>query len=133
MKLFSVEGANQLVSQLSTHIKKLRELKTGILQKQVQIDTSLIVGGVSEPTTYAPSQSYVHKDVQELNGMVQELNAHLAEIHALGCQLKDPELGLVDFYHIRDDKIVNLCWKFGESKIEHWHDLDKGYAARQKL
>ena len=133
MKLFSLEGADQLIPHLSLRIKKLRDLKSKILKKQVQIDTMLIVGGVSEPMTYATSQGGVQKDAQELSDMVQEFNYLVGEIQGLGCQLKDLDNGLVDFYHIRDDNIVNLCWKFGESRVEHWHDLDKGYAARQKL
>src|SRR5574341_973622 len=101
MKFFSVEGAHKLIPQLETYIKRLRDLKEKILQKQVQIDTSLIVGGIAEPTAYAPNQSVVRKDVQELNEMVLAFNGLVEEINDLGCQLKDPDLGLVDFFHIR--------------------------------
>jgi hypothetical protein len=133
MKFFSVEGANKLVPQLEVLIQRLRELKEKILQKQVQIDTLLIVGGVTEPTTYAPSQNAVQKDVQQLNEMIAEFNRIVDEINGLGCQLKDPDMGLVDFFHIREDKIVNLCWKSGESKFDAWHELESGFTGRKKL
>jgi hypothetical protein len=133
MKFFSVEGANKIIPQLEEFVQRLRDLKDKILQKQVQIDTLLIVGGVSDPNAYSPSQNAVQKDVQELNEMVLAFNGLVEEINELGCQLKDPDLGLVDFFHIRDDKIVNLCWKSGESKIEFWHDLESGFPGRKKL
>jgi len=28
---------------------------------------------------------------------------------------------------------VNLCWKYGEHAITHWHGLDEGYAGRKPL
>ena len=46
---------------------------------------------------------------------------------------KDLGLGLVDFPHLRDGREVNLCWKYGEREIRHWHDLDEGYAGRKPL
>ena len=57
----------------------------------------------------------------------------LEEIHALGGVPKDIGLGLVDFPHRRDGRVVNLCWKHGESRVRWWHGLDEGYAARRPL
>ena len=45
----------------------------------------------------------------------------------------DLSLGLVDFLHLRNGREVNLCWKYGEREIRHWHGLDEGYAARKPL
>lgn len=133
MRFFTVEGANKLIPQLTKYIDEIRDLKEKILQKQVQIDTHLIVAGVSEPTTYAASQGAVGKDVQELNQLIGRFKGILQEITALGGQLKDLDAGLVDFFHIHNDEIVNLCWKYGESGIGFWHTLDNGYQGRQKL
>ena len=46
----------------------------------------------------------------------------------LGGVTKDLGLGLVDFLHLRDGREVNLCWRYGEERITHWHGLDEGYA-----
>ena len=42
-------------------------------------------------------------------------------------------MGLVDFLHLRDGREVNLCWRYGEERITHWHGLREGYAARKPL
>jgi hypothetical protein len=51
----------------------------------------------------------------------------------MGGVTKDLTLGLVDFLHVRDGQEVNLCWKFGEDTVRHWHGLDEGYRSRRRL
>jgi hypothetical protein len=61
---------------------------------------------------------------------VQEL---LAELSSRELQLKDLDRGLVDFPSLRGDREVFLCWEDGEDDIEYWHDLETGYAGRERL
>ena len=68
--------------------------------------------------------------VERLTGRIQ---ARLQEINRLGGAPKDLGLGLVDFPHLRHGEVVNLCWKYGERAITHWHRLDEGYTARKPL
>jgi len=68
--------------------------------------------------------------VEQLTGQIQR---GLDEIVKLGGAPKDLGLGLVDFLHLRDGEEVNLCWKYGEREIRHWHGLDEGYTARKPL
>ena len=63
----------------------------------------------------------------------RELRQGIEEIQGLGGVIKDLGLGLVDFAHLRDGRVVNLCWRYGEQRITHWHGLDEGYAARKPL
>jgi hypothetical protein len=57
----------------------------------------------------------------------------LRAIHTLGGVPKDLTLGLVDFLHLREGREVNLCWRYGEARITHWHGLDEGYGRRKPL
>jgi len=61
------------------------------------------------------------------------IQGRLEEVARLGGVPKDLGLGLVDFLHLRDGREVNLCWRFGEQKITHWHGLDEGYSSRKPL
>jgi len=47
--------------------------------------------------------------------------------------IKDITRGLVDFPAIIGGKEVFLCWEKDEDDIEFWHDLDSGYAGRERL
>jgi hypothetical protein len=55
------------------------------------------------------------------------------ELRKLGVELKDYMTGLVDFPCWMDGREVYLCWRLGEDEIGHWHELDAGFAGRQKL
>lgn len=68
--------------------------------------------------------------------MLQHLaavNDCLHRITAMGIVVKDIGRGLVDFPHLRDGQEVYLCWEMDEDDIEFWHDLDDGYAGRERL
>lgn len=61
------------------------------------------------------------------------INAFLAELESIGCLFKGFEAGLVDFYALREDRLVFLCWRLGEDHITHWHEVDAGFAGRQPI
>ena len=65
--------------------------------------------------------------------LLQRFNASLSFIQELGCELKDLDQGLIDFPSYRDGKLVYLCWKRGEPRVEFWHDIEAGFAGRQRL
>ena len=62
-----------------------------------------------------------------------ELAAMLFEFYKREIQIKDLERGLIDFPAILFGKEVFLCWEKSEADIEFWHDLDTGYAGRERL
>jgi hypothetical protein len=73
------------------------------------------------------------RDTARAEACTERVKARIAEIHAMGGVIKDLALGLVDFPHRREGRVVNLCWKYGETAIGHWHGLDEGYASRKPL
>jgi len=64
---------------------------------------------------------------------VANIKDTLMEFHQREIQIKDLDRGLIDFPAIIDGKEVFLCWEQEEDDIEFWHDLDAGYAGREKL
>jgi len=72
-------------------------------------------------------------DAKRLEELTDAVRQALAEIAEMGGVTKDVTLGLVDFLHVRDGREVNLCWRFGEDAVRHWHGLEEGYANRRPL
>jgi hypothetical protein len=70
---------------------------------------------------------------EEVTRHADRINRYLQELEAIGCVFKGFDAGLVDFYTLRDDRPVFLCWKMGEARIEHWHELDAGFGGRQPV
>jgi hypothetical protein len=57
----------------------------------------------------------------------------LAEIDAIGVQVKDIDIGLLDFPCQVQGEVILLCWKMGEKDITHWHGTDEGFASRKPI
>ena len=66
-------------------------------------------------------------------GLDEALTDEVERIHALGGELKDIELGLVDFPSTREGEDILLCWKLGEKSIGYWHAVDGGFASRKPI
>jgi len=57
----------------------------------------------------------------------------VSEINSCGCEIKDIESGLVDWYARVGDRDVYLCWRFGEKEVGFFHELDTGFAGRRPI
>ena len=64
---------------------------------------------------------------------IQRIKDAISEIDATGVQVKDLDVGLLDFPCKVEGEIVLLCWKLGEAKIAFWHDTTSGFASRQPI
>src|SRR5436309_12090842 len=64
---------------------------------------------------------------------IQRVKDALAEIDATGVQVKDIEIGLLDFPCEVEGRTVLLCWKLGEKGIAHWHGTSEGFAGRKPV
>jgi hypothetical protein len=63
----------------------------------------------------------------------EKIHRYLQELEAIGCVFKGFEAGLVDFYSLREDRPIFLCWRLGEDRITHWHEIDAGFGGRQPI
>lgn len=63
----------------------------------------------------------------------RQIRGAVAQLRQWDIELKDPERGLIDFYHQRGDEVVFLCYLLGEADIGYWHTLSGGFAGRQPL
>ena len=112
-------------------------LKTAITSKQLieQVDTELqdlghrifLNGGT------LVNVLEVARRKSEREKAVQRAKDAVAEIHATGVQVKDLDIGLLDFPCKVEGEIVLLCWKLGEDKIAHWHSPEEGFAGRKPI
>ena len=64
---------------------------------------------------------------------IQRIKDAMAEIDAAGVQVKDLDMGLLDFPCRVEGEILLLCWKMGEPKIGHWHSTSEGFASRKPI
>jgi hypothetical protein len=130
--VFTLEAVNALVP-------RLRVLMHGQMAERAEIESRLeklakIVGSVPQTIQPEPGDAPAVRELKrELAGHVERYQAGWRELEAMGAVLKDPRVGLVDFYGEVDGKRVWLCWKYDEEAVTHYHGLDEGFSGRKPI
>jgi len=122
-RVFSLYEANQLIPQLQSHLTTVQQRKGVLLRTRSEVQKA------SAKASYGGGTAVGSHYVKSL----QDISANLRAIHELGVVVKDIDLGLCDFPHVRDGRVVYLCWKLGEKEIRWWHELTTGYKDRCPL
>ena len=130
-RYFTPEEVQSLIPRLTGLVEQLQGAhaeaeKRRAAMKAEEERVSLAGGGILD-------QARWRADREALDAAVARAHKAIEGIHALGGVPKDARLGLVDFAHVREGRVVNLCWKHGEKRVEWWHGLDEGYSARRAL
>jgi hypothetical protein len=128
IKFFTLDEANALLPRVRQQLVLLREIRRRIVGLQAKVD-------IEELTSpgLAPDRRRVEELLKAIDTDVQTFHRSLEAFQGLGCELKDLERGLVDFYSMRGNDVVYLCWMDGEDGIEWWHPLDTGVKGRLPL
>ena len=132
-KLLTVEEANRLLEQAMPLVQQLQRLHVSILQTNQQLDDDVQKLSVGNGYPIQELRERIEKLTAAQMKLLEEFQAALGQLEALGCVLKDVSTGLIDFYSLRDGEVVCLCWRVGEKRIGFWHRLEDGFAGRQPL
>ena len=126
---FSREEAEALLPEITIVLRKIQQCNQDIhaIEKDLQVLSVRAMG----------NGHHLRERILTLQNSVEQyvtgIRQLLEELHAFGCELKDPDVGLIDFISLRNGREVYLCWHLGEDRIRFWHDLDTGFAGRQPL
>jgi hypothetical protein len=131
-QVFTLEAVNEMIPKLRPIIGRQLERRGEIERRLMSLAEAL--GEVPDEITPEDADS---EDVRKLKvDLIERIAAYQAgwrEIEAFGAVVKDTRIGLVDFYGRVDDKLVWLCWKYGEDECGYYHALDEGFSARRGI
>jgi hypothetical protein len=127
-RIFTLEEAERTLPLLRRILTDLRS-EYRVWQEALG-DYELLSGGVRAQDEESDELITSRRAVTQSADRITE---YLEEIEAIGCLFKGFDAGLVDFYTLREDRLVFLCWRVEESHITHWHEVDSGYAGRQPV
>ena len=132
-KAFTVEEANTLLPHVKVLVEQLQGLQRSIAQTNQQLDECMrkVTSGNGYPIQSLKQQ--IDSLTQHQLQLIEGFQSAFTQLEELGGLLKDLSVGLIDFYGLREDKLIFLCWKLGEDRIHFWHTLEDGYAGRQPL
>lgn len=131
MKTFTLDEAQSLLPVLESLLKRAIDGK----QSAEEVDNGLselarriyLSGGMRVDV------AKVAKQRADMEGHLQRVRESIAEIDSIGVQVKDLDTGLLDFPYRLEDQVVLLCWRMGETSIEHWHTVDTGFQNRKPV
>ena len=121
-KYFSLEEAQAILPDVKKLLSKLLDV-----QKRMKLRNAFEVrydDAFFDARNLTKKSMEVHKDAYEFFQMMDALME-------AGVFVKDPAIGLVDFYSKFDGKEIFLCYKYPEDMILYWHGIDEGYAERK--
>jgi hypothetical protein len=131
MRTFTIDEAQSLLPVLESLLKRAIEGK----QAAEKVETDL--ADVARRIYFAGGMKVDAADIlrqrAELEEHLKRVRETIAEIDAIGVQVKDLDTGLLDFPCRVEDEVVLLCWRLGETSIEHWHTMEAGFNGRQPL
>jgi hypothetical protein len=131
MKTFTLDEAQSLLPVLESLLKRAIEGKQ--LAEQVESGLSELARRIYLSGGMRVDGGKVAKLRAEMEEHLQRVRESVAEIDSIGVQVKDLEAGLLDFPCRLDDQVVLLCWRMGETTIEHWHTVEDGFKGRQPV
>jgi hypothetical protein len=131
MKTFTLDEAQSLLPVLESLLKRAVEGKQAA--EEVESALSELARRIYLSGGMTVDVASVTKQRAEMEGHLQRVRESIAEIDSIGVQVKDIENGLLDFPCRVDDQVVLLCWRMGETSIDHWHTLESGFQGRQPL
>ena len=121
-KHYTREEAKALLPQVRKWLEELEHSRESLLKYDKRLSALM------EPGRDAGGDVVNHwaRTMADFRGVLYEFQRR--EI-----LIKDIDRGLLDFPAIIGGREVFLCWEKDEEDIEFWHELDTGYAGRERL
>jgi hypothetical protein len=130
-RTFTLDEAQELLPVLESLLRSAIDGKKVIESADAELQEVarrvFLNGGMSVNTVH------LAKRKADREKAVQRVKDAMAEIDAMGVQVKDLDIGLLDFPCEVDGQVILLCWKLGEKGITHWHGVSEGFAGRKPI
>ena len=130
-KRFTLAEAQSLIPEVSRLLRDAVSLKGEYQDAEQAIQTWMqritMMGGVTVDRNQA-IDTRKRRDTSAVS-----LRSAIEQVQAIGCVVKDLDIGLVDFPTEFRGEEVYLCWKLGEPKIEFWHGVEEGFRGRKAI
>lgn len=128
---FRIEDAQELLPALEEKLRRALHIKSEL------VNAAAAVQAVSQRVTMVGGALLDRKQFIQLRGrqdaLAERLKETIEEIQDYGCQIKDLDVGLLDFPTLFHGAEVLLCWKLGEPTIAFWHGVDEGFRGRKQI
>jgi hypothetical protein len=130
VKYFTLQEANGLLPIVDKELRTLQALKRQFEEKYLELRR---LKEIQYQTSEALDGDPFFTMEAELEFIQIEARSHIQGFHRKGVELKDIEIGLVDFPAIVEGEEVLLCWRQGEAEIGYYHSRRDGFSGRKPI
>ena len=131
LRTYTVDEANRELPRVRPIVVQIAELSA--LRPDLEEQLRMAEYSAMRPGANGDDRERHQQAQDAVNGAEEELLKAVLNLNTMGIQLKGPLEGLIDFPSYRDGELIELCWKLGEDRVEHWHRIGEGFAGRKKL
>ncbi len=135
-RYFTLTQANALIPRLRPRIERMMQLSAHLRSTADGGKTPTPPGTpwLADPVVAAWKAPDVEKARLLTASLYETLSQELKQIEALGVEVKDLSLGLLDFPSFLDGRTeVELCWRLGEPEVRFFHTPTAGFRGRKPV
>jgi hypothetical protein len=130
-RFFTLTQAEKLLPQVESAIREAIARKAEYDQSEAEwqsfSERLVVTGGMHVDRSRVLEQ----KSRRESAALL--VKDSIERVHEFGCQVKDLDIGLIDFPTLFNGAEVCLCWKLGERGIQFWHGVHEGFRGRKVI
>ncbi|KFE66024.1 DUF2203 domain-containing protein [Hyalangium minutum] len=123
MRYFGVEEANRLVPVLNQLFERVRPWVEQAQKLATELEPLQVQGA---------RDAHTERVRGEYESLLGKIRTELLQLQEMGIEVKAAD-GLVDFRAQLGGRSVYLCWRYPETSVSHWHELDTGFSGRQPI
>ena len=120
-QFYDLDEANSRLAEVRDVLALLRDQRAELIRLRDR---------TREPDVDEDESRRIHLRMQ---GIVDQMQAAVAQLISWDITLRDIETGLIDFPALVNGRQVCLCWRLGEDSVEWWHELSSGFAGRRRI
>lgn len=134
VRLFTPEEAQALLPRVKPMLAELRDAFHAYrFAKEQWTELKDVYGEDPALVEGHPEHHEAKRWRSEADAQGQRVQALVDALGEMGVEVKDPLLGLIDFFARREGEIVYLCYRDDEPSLAWWHPLSTGFAGRRPL
>lgn len=132
-RFFTLAEANQRLPLVRAIVGDIVELFRDVTERQQRLAELIERNQLGSKRVASPYTEELEQMQADIEADYERLNGFAQELADLGIELKDPNIGLIDFPTLVDGREAYLCWKLGEPEVGFWHELTAGVQGRQSV
>ncbi len=132
-RFFTLAEANQRLPLVRVIVNDIVELFRDVTERRQRLIDLIERNQLGSKRIASPYTEELEQMQADIQADVERLNGFAQELADLGVELKDPNIGLIDFPTLVEGREAYLCWKLGEPEVGFWHELTAGVQGRQSV